>query len=80
VVVIEHGRIARAVVALGSVAQKPWRLHAAEPRLVGQPPTRDAVFPILTAAVADARPLAHNRYKVAMAAGAATRAIMEAAA
>ena len=80
VVVIENGRIARAAVALGSVAQKPWRLHAAEARLVGQPPTRDAVFPILTAGLADARPLAHNGYKVAMAAGAATRAIVEAAA
>ena len=80
VVAIEHGRIARAAVALGSVAQKPWRLHAAEARLVGQPPTRDVVFPILTAGLADARPLAHNGYKVAMAAGAATRAIVEAAA
>ena len=80
VVAIEHGRIARAAVALGSVAQKPWRLHAAEARLVGQPPTRDVVFPILTAGLADARPLAHNGYKLAMAAGAATRAIVEAAA
>src|SRR3954454_1477095 len=55
VVAIEHGRIARAAVALGSVAQKPWRLHAAEARLIGQLPTRDAVFPILNAALADAR-------------------------
>jgi xanthine dehydrogenase YagS FAD-binding subunit len=72
--------LSRAAVALGSVAQKPWRLHAAEARLVGQPPTRDVVFPILTAGLADARPLAHNGYKLAMAAGAATRAIVEAAA
>ena len=80
VVEIEQGHIVRAAVALGSVAQKPWRLHAAEAQLVGQPPTRDAVLPILNAALADARPLEHNGYKVAMAAGAATRAIMEAAA
>jgi xanthine dehydrogenase YagS FAD-binding subunit len=80
IVVIDDCRIARAAVALGSVAQKAWRLHAAEEQLIGQPPTRDAVLPILVAGLADARPLAHNGYKVAMAAGAATRAIVEAAA
>jgi xanthine dehydrogenase YagS FAD-binding subunit len=80
VITIENGRIARAAIALGSVAQKPWRLRAAEAQLVGQPPTRDAVLPIVTAGLADARPLGHNGYKVAMAAGAATRAIVEAAA
>jgi len=80
VVALQDGLIARAAVALGSVAQKPWRLRTAEAQLVGQPPTRDAVRPILLAGLADARPLAHNGYKVAMAAGAATRAIVEAAA
>lgn len=80
VVAIRDGRIARAAIALGSVAQKPWRLHKAEAQLVGRPPTRDAVLPILIASLADARPLSHNGYKVAMAAGAATRAIVEATA
>ena len=80
IVVIEDGRIARAAVALGSVAQKPWRLHGAEAQLVGLQPTRDAVLPILVAGLADARPLGHNGYKVAMAAGAAMRAIVEATA
>ena len=80
VVMIEHGRIARAAVALGSVAQKAWRLHAVEAQLIGKPPTREAALPILIAGLADARPLAHNGYKVAMAARAATRAIVEAAA
>jgi len=80
VVALQDGLIARAAVALGSVAQKPWRLRTAEAQLVGQPPTRDAVRPILLSGLADARPLAHNGYKVAMAAGAATRAIVEAAA
>ena len=73
-------RIERASVVLGSVAQGPWRLGAVEARLIGQPPTRDAVLPILRAGLTDARPLAHNGYKVAMAAGAATRAIVEAGA
>jgi xanthine dehydrogenase YagS FAD-binding subunit len=80
VVAIHDGRIARAAIALGSVAQKPWRLHKAEAQLVGQRATRDAVLPILIAILADARPLPHNGYKVAMAAGAATRAIVEATA
>ncbi len=80
VITIGDGRIASAAVALGSVAQKPWRLPAAEAQLVGQPPTRNAVLPILNASLADARPLARNGYKVAMAAGAAARAIVEAAA
>ena len=81
VVTIAGGRIAQVAIALGSVAQKPWRLRAVEARLVGQPPARDAVLPILEAGVAaDARPLARNGYKVAMAARAAARAIVEAAA
>lgn len=79
-IVIDDGRIARVAIALGSVAQKPWRLLQAEQQLIGQPPTRDAVLPILKSAMRDARPLEHNRYKIAMAAGAAARAIVEAAA
>lgn len=77
---LSGGVISQATVALGSVAQKPWRLTAAEGQLVGQPPTRDAVLPILRAAFGEARPLAHNGYKVPMAVGAAARAIVEAGA
>ena len=77
---LTEGRISQVAVVLGSVAQKPWRLASAERRLIGQPPTRDVVLPILRAAFDDARPLQHNGYKVAMAAGAATRAIVEAGA
>ena len=77
---LDGDRIERASVVLGSVAQKPWRLGAVEAQLVGQPPMRDAVLHILRAGLTDARPLAHNGYKVAIAAGAATRAIVEAGA
>lgn len=80
VIDLEAGVISRAAIALGSVAQKPWRLSEAEARLVGLPPTRDAVLPVLKACFGDARPLAHNRFKLAMAAAAAARAIVEAAA
>jgi len=71
--------IRRVSIALGSVAQKPWRLKEAEQRLVGLPPTRDAVLPLLKQCFGEARPLEHNGYKIAMAAGAAARAIVEAA-
>lgn len=77
---LSQGRISRIAVVLGSVAQKPWRLAAAERLLVGQPPTRDAVLPILRAAFGEARPLEHNGYKISMAAGAAARAVVEAGA
>lgn len=76
--VLDGGRIAEVSLALGSVAMKPWRLPSAEAALIGQAPTRDAARPAITAALSNARPLAHNRYKIAMAIGAAVRAIVEA--
>jgi xanthine dehydrogenase YagS FAD-binding subunit len=75
-----NGRISKARVVLGSVAQKPWRLPEAESRLIGLPPQRDAVLPVLHTSLQQAKPLTHNAYKVAMAAGAAARAIVEAGA
>ena len=80
VIELDRGLIARAALALGSVAQKPWRLTEAEARLVGLPPARDAVLPVLKQCFGCARPLAENRFKISMAAGAAARAIVEAAA
>lgn len=77
---LDAGRIAEARIMLGSVAQKPWRLGAAETRLQGLLPTRDAVLPVLRESLADARALEHNAYKIAMSAGAAARAIVEAGA
>jgi xanthine dehydrogenase YagS FAD-binding subunit len=72
---LKNGRITRARVALGSVAQRPWRLSSAEQALVGLQPVKDAVLPAIRASFADARPLEHNRYKIEMAANAAARAI-----
>ena len=73
---LDAGMVARASLVLGSVAQKPWPLTEAEDRLVGQPPTRAAVLPILRDALRAARPLSRNAYKVKMAAAAATRAVV----
>jgi xanthine dehydrogenase YagS FAD-binding subunit len=74
------GKIASAAVVLGSVAMKPWRLPEAEKKLSGLGPDRDAVLPVIRDSLAAARPLAHNAFKIAMAAGAATRAIVTAGA
>ena len=70
------GGIVRARIALGSVAQRPWRLPSAEGALVGQPLTKEAVLPIVDAALADANPLPQNAFKVVMARNAAVRALL----
>jgi xanthine dehydrogenase YagS FAD-binding subunit len=70
--------IAAARVALGSVAQRPWRLPAAEAELPGTPLTREALTPVIERAMADAAPLAQNGFKVTMARNAAVRALLAA--
>jgi xanthine dehydrogenase YagS FAD-binding subunit len=70
--------IVTARVALGSVAQRPWRLPAAEAELVGAPLTRDAVAPIIERATSEAVPLPHNGFKLTMARNAAVRALLTA--
>jgi xanthine dehydrogenase YagS FAD-binding subunit len=71
-------RIAAARVALGSVAQRPWRLTAAEAELPGTPLTREALIPVIERAMADAVPLPQNGFKVLMARNAAVRALLAA--
>lgn len=78
VVTLDRGRIAEASIALGSVAQRAWPLERAATQLRGRLPTREAILPVLRESLSDARTLAHNGYKIAMAAGAATRAVVEA--
>ena len=73
----EH-RIAAARVALGSVAQRPWRLAGAEAELPGTPLTREALIPVIERAMADAAPLPQNGFKVTMARNAAVRALLTA--
>jgi xanthine dehydrogenase YagS FAD-binding subunit len=75
---VDQGVIRAVRMALGSVAQKPWRLPAAEAALAGQPLTREAILPAIRAALSDARPLEHNGYKIRMAANAAMRAVLAA--
>jgi xanthine dehydrogenase YagS FAD-binding subunit len=74
-----NGKIDRLRIALGSVAQRPWRLTAAEQALQGETPSKQAVLPAIVSALQAARPLPHNGYKVTLAANAAARAIVLAA-
>ena len=71
-------RIAAARIALGSVAQRPWRLTAAEAELPGTPLTREALTPVIDRAMAEADPLPQNGFKVLMARNAAVRALLAA--
>jgi xanthine dehydrogenase YagS FAD-binding subunit len=74
----DAGRISRVRLALGSVAQRPIRLESAERALAGVALTREAILPALREALAPAKTLEHNRYKIVMATNAAARAILAA--
>ncbi len=56
--------VARARVALGGVAPKPWRAWRAEEVLQGRPATEASFLEAADAELADARPLAGNAFKV----------------
>jgi xanthine dehydrogenase YagS FAD-binding subunit len=75
----DGGRIAGARLALGSVALRPWRLTEAEERIAGLAPDDPAVAGALDAALAEANPVPGSAYKLAIARGAARRALMAAA-
>jgi xanthine dehydrogenase YagS FAD-binding subunit len=72
---LEGRRIRAARIALGSVAQRAWRLAAAERALAGRPLERAALADAVGAVLRDARPLEHNGFKVDIALNAAVRAL-----
>jgi xanthine dehydrogenase YagS FAD-binding subunit len=82
VAVASEGRAIRSVrLAMGGVAHRPWRLFAAEAALRGlslddEPGLRASI----ARSFADARPLAHNAFKVDLAQRAALRALQTAGA
>jgi len=76
---LTDGRVERARLALGGVANTPRRAPAAEALLEGQPLTPALAAQAAERAVEGAKPLAHNGYKVQMARELARRAILEAA-
>jgi len=76
----EHqgGTIRQARVVLGGVAHKPWRSREAEAALAGQPAAEASFRRAADLALAGARPLAHNGYKVELGKRAVVRALMRA--
>jgi xanthine dehydrogenase YagS FAD-binding subunit len=72
-------KVGSAAVVLGSVAPIPYRSQAAERALKGQALTRETAEAAAKAAVADARPLSMNAYKVRIAQVAIRRALLAAA-
>ena len=66
-------------IVLGYVAPVPWPSPEAEKALSGQPINKETAQKAAAAALANAKPLSHNAYKVKLARVAVTRAIMKAA-
>jgi xanthine dehydrogenase YagS FAD-binding subunit len=78
-VATEGRRIRSARLALGGVAHKPWRLTAAEAALPGTSLDDSATLrSAIARSFADARPLAHNSFKVELAQRVALRALQTA--
>ncbi|MDT7950930.1 MAG: FAD binding domain-containing protein [Acetobacteraceae bacterium] len=77
---LEDGHIVEARIALGGVALKPWRAHAAEAALAGAVPGPGASRRAADAAVADARPSGDNAFKIELAQRLVARALARAAA
>ena len=61
---LEGDVIAEARIALGGVAAKPWRAHAAEKILAGRRPERHVLREAAEAALADAAPSGENGFKI----------------
>ena len=77
----DGGHIRSARIAMGGVAHKPWRLTAAESALRGiSLDDGDALKSAIAASFSDARPLAHNAFKVELAQRVALRALQTAGA
>ncbi len=77
---MDGGRIAEARIALGGVALKPWRAHAAEAVLAGAQPDAASFRRAAEAALADAKPSGDNAFKIELARRIVARALTLAAA
>jgi xanthine dehydrogenase YagS FAD-binding subunit len=77
---IENGIIAKARLALGGVAAKPWRARAAEAALAGAAPGPDVFRHAAEAALAEARPSGDNAFKIELARRIVVRSLTRAAA
>ncbi len=78
-VATDRGRIRSARLALGGVAHKPWRLRTAETALRGVSlQDLDSLKTAIATSFTEARPLAHNAFKVELAQRVALRALQTA--
>jgi xanthine dehydrogenase YagS FAD-binding subunit len=77
---LEQGRIEEARVALGGVAAKPWRAHAAEQMLAGGAPDAASFRRAAEAALAEAKACGDNAFKIELARRIVVRALKLAAA
>jgi xanthine dehydrogenase YagS FAD-binding subunit len=75
---LDRGTIRQARVVLGGVAHKPWRSWEAEAALSGKPASQESFRQAAEVALKDAKPLAHNGYKVELGKRAVVRALMRA--
>ena len=76
---VQGQNVRAARIVMGSVAPVPWRSSAAETVLVGKRLTEQAAMEAADAAVAAAKPMSQNAYKVQIARTAVKRAILKAA-
>jgi xanthine dehydrogenase YagS FAD-binding subunit len=76
---MEGRRVERARIALGGVATRPWRASEAEALLVGQHLTPETALAAGRAAFRDARPGAHNSFKIELGARTVADALLIAA-
>ena len=76
---MDGSNVQTARVVLGHVAPTPWPSAQAEAALKGQPANEDTAKKAADAALADAKPLSQNAYKVQLARVAVKRAILKAA-
>lgn len=77
---LDGDNIVSARLALGGVAHKPWRNPAVEQMLQGRAASSESFAAAADMLLADAKPLAHNAFKIKLANAAIVRAFTEAAA
>jgi xanthine dehydrogenase YagS FAD-binding subunit len=75
---LDGSTIKRAGIVLGGVAHKPWRSREAEAALNGNTASGELFRRAAEVALREAKPLAHNAYKIELAKRAIVRALMRA--
>ena len=79
VLTMNGSSVGAARIVLGAVAPVPWRSEDAEKAIVGKPVTEATAAAAAQAAVASAKPMTGNAYKVQITQTALKRALMQAA-